>query len=68
LADTLSLSLEKINITNVTEVTKEFDRKLLSDKMLPLDQGSRVSQRRLKIGGTFLNVDFEVAVSSVNDL
>jgi len=68
LADTLSVSADKINITNITEVTDVSDRRLLSDKKFPLGQGGRVSQRRLKIGETRLNIEFEVAVSSVDDL
>jgi hypothetical protein len=60
LASTLSCFVDKINITNVTEGSS--DQRFLSEK------ASRVSQRQLKKGGTFLNVEFEVAVSSIDDL
>jgi hypothetical protein len=69
LAITLSCSIDQINITNVTEVS---DRRLLSDTTLPsglpLGQHGHVYQRQLKERGRFLNVEFEVAVASANDL
>jgi hypothetical protein len=65
LASTLSCSVDRINITNVTEV---YHRRLLSDKMLPLLRHSHMGQRQLKRGKISLNIEFEVAVSSVDDL
>jgi hypothetical protein len=60
LASTLSCSIDNINITNVTEVSS--DRRFLSEK------ASYLGQRQLKKGGATLNIEFEVAVSSVDDL
>ena len=66
LASTLSCSVDQINITNVTEESDR--RRLLSEKSLPFGQHGRVGQRRLNKGGMFLNVEFEVTVSSAKDL
>jgi hypothetical protein len=63
LASTLSCSMEAIRITNVTEVS--FRTLLAGNVSLPLGhQRYRVLQK----AGSHLNIEFEVLVSSANDL
>jgi hypothetical protein len=63
LANTISCSVDKINITNVTNVS----RPRTSQSVLPVTPKGNVKQRRLQ-EDTLLDIKFEISVSSANDM